>query len=203
MNKRPRRPAQIDPEQVEYLTGEPDPAHSSEIAHASAQALIPTDSRQSIDDDVRARILELIHEEGIDLIAESWVRSPSDTLGGVLWRGYLLKEWIRREPSDVEQRFAAGSAMLAEAGKSAPPWTPDEIKNRWDVVFEGKGSEGFQELLRDSAYFAQFLGDLDPVWIASDNHELATEVTRRNNALHETAKEMSVGSVAFGEGRLD
>ena len=38
MNKRPRRPAQIDPEQVEYLTGEPDPAESSEISHAAAQA---------------------------------------------------------------------------------------------------------------------------------------------------------------------
>lgn len=202
MNKRPRRPAQIDPEQVEYLTGEPDPAESSEISHAAAQALIPTDTRQNIDDDVRDRILALIDEEGIDLIAEAWVRAPSDTLGGVLWRGYLLSEWIRREPEDVARRYAASKAV-AEGEGTEFPWTPGEIKQRWDEVFAGKGREGFTELLRDSAALASFLGDLDAVWISSDNHDLATLVTRRNDALLETAKELAVGATSFDEGRLD
>lgn len=142
MNKRPRRPAQIDPEQVEYLTGEPDPAESSEIAHAAAQALIPTDSRQNIDDDVRDRILALIADEGIDLVAEAWVRAPSDTLGGVLWRGYLLSEWIRREPDVVARRYAASRAVAESEGVEMP-WTPGDIKKRWDTVFAGEGAVGF------------------------------------------------------------
>lgn len=202
MNKRPRRPAQIDPEQVEYLTGEPDPAESSEISHAAAQALIPTDSRQRIDDDVRDRILALIEEEGIDLVAEAWVRAPSDTLGGVLWRGYLLSEWIRREPDDVARRYAA-SKSVAEADGAEFPVTPGEIKKRWDDVFAGHGQDGFAELLRDSAALANFLGDLDAVWISSDNHSLATLVTRRNDALLETSKELAIGAMSFHEGRLD
>lgn len=202
MNRRPRRPAQIDPEQVEYLTGEPDPAESSEIAHAAAQALIPTDSRQSLDDDVRERILDLIDEEGIDLVAEAWVRAPSDTLGGVLWRGYLLKEWIRREPDDVARRFAASKAV-AEAEGVDFRWTPSEIRKRWDDVFAGNGKDGFTDLLRDSAALANLLGDLDAVWISSDNHSLATLVTRRNDALLETAKELALGALSFDEGRLD
>ncbi|MBM9433669.1 hypothetical protein [Flaviflexus equikiangi] len=202
MNKRPRRPAQIDPEQVEYLTGEPDPAQISEIAHAAAQALVPTSSRQNIDDDVRERILELLDEEGIDLVAEAWVRAPSDTLGGVLWRGYLLREWIRREPADVARRFAASQAIAEENGQELP-WTPADIRERWDAVFSGAGAEGFTELLSDSGAFAGVLGDLDAVWISSDNHDLATHVTRRNDALLETAKELTLGAAAFDDGRLD
>ena len=202
MNKRPRRPAQIDPEQVEYLTGEPDPAHTSEISHAAAQALIATDSAQNIDEDVRDRIRDLIDDEGIDVVAEAWVRAPSDTLGGVLWRGYLLSEWIRREPDDVARRYAASRAV-AEGNGNGFPSSPAEIKSRWDAVFAGDGQDGFADLLRDSAALADFLGDLDAVWISSDSHDLATLVTRRNDALLETAKELAVGARSFDEGRLD
>ncbi|WP_077138391.1 hypothetical protein [Flaviflexus massiliensis] len=202
MNKRPRRPAQIDPEQVEYLTGEPDPAFSSELAHVSAQALVPTDSRQNIDDDVRERVLELIASEGIDLVAEAWVRAPADTLAGAMWRGYLLAEWIRREPSDVARRYAASVAMQGEE-QDALPGNPDSIRARWVAVFEGIGAGDFQSLLHDSARFASFLGDLDAVWIASDNHALATQVTRRNEALLVTARELAEATVLFADGRLD
>lgn len=202
MNKRPRRPAQIDPEQVEYLTGEPDPAESSLISHAAAQALVPTDSRQNIEDDVRERIRALIDEEGIDLIAEAWVRAPADTLGGMLWRGYLLSEWIRREPEDVARRHAASSAV-AESEERPEPRTPAEIQERWASVFAGEGADGFADLLRDSAAFAFFLGNLDAVWISSDTHDLATLVTRRNDALIETAKELAIGAGLFDKGRLD
>ncbi|WP_182353225.1 hypothetical protein [Flaviflexus huanghaiensis] len=202
MNKRPRRPAQIDPEQVEYLTGEPDPAESSLISHAAAQALVPTDTRQNIDDDVRERIMALIDEEGIDLIAEAWVRAPADTLGGMLWRGYLLSEWIRREPDDVARRHAASEAV-AESDDREGLSTPREIRERWEAVFAGDGAEGFAGLLRDSASFAFFLGNLDAIWISSDTHDLATLVTRRNDALIETAKELAAGAGLFDRGRLD
>ncbi|MEZ7897950.1 MAG: hypothetical protein QMB98_03970 [Flaviflexus sp.] len=204
MNKRPRRPAQIDPEQVEYLTGEPDPAYSSELAHVSAQALVPTKTRQNIDDDVRERVLDLISNEGIDLVAEAWVRAPSDTLAGVMWRGYLLSEWIRREPADVQRRYAASAAMHeAEEKKEILVSSPETIRARWVSVFDGLGADDFDSLLLDSARFAAFLGDLDPVWIASDNHALATKVTRRNEALLETAKELALGAKLFDDRRLD
>ena len=45
------------------------------------------------DSEVRKRILELAETEGIDVLAETWVSSPETTLPGILWRGYLLREY--------------------------------------------------------------------------------------------------------------
>lgn len=101
MNNRPRRPAQLADEQIEYLTGEPDPSDISDVAHASAAAFVEVQSPHSPDEDVIKRVRLLAEREGIDTIAESWVRAPEDTLPGILWRGYLLREWIRREPNEV------------------------------------------------------------------------------------------------------
>lgn len=202
-HRRPRRPAQIDPEQVEYLTGEPDPAVSSELAHASAQALLPTGKRQAVEPEVRDRILALVADEGVDGIAESWVRAPSDTLPGALWRGYLLREWIRREPDEVSRRYAAATKLAEEAEVEGRPETPAAIKQAWDRVLAGKGHEDFAGLLRDSAEFADVIGGLEAVWIASDRHELATEVTRRDEALLVTARELALASRAYTEGVLD
>ncbi|MDO5724374.1 MAG: hypothetical protein Q4P33_08290 [Flaviflexus sp.] len=201
--RRPRRPAQIDPEQVEYLTGEPDPAFSSELAHASAQALLPTGDRQAVEPEVRTRILALVAEEGVDGIAESWVRAPADTLPGALWRGYLLREWIRREPEEVARRYGAAVKIAEAAEVDGRPTSPAQIKQGWDRVLAGKGHENFAGLLRDSAEFADVIGGLEAVWIASDRHELATEVTRRDEALLATARELAVAAKGYAEGVLD
>lgn len=201
--RRPRRPAQIDPEQVEYLTGEPDPAFSSELAHASAQALLPTGDRQAVEPEVRDRILALVEDEGVDGIAESWVRAPADTLPGALWRGYLVREWIRREPDEVARRYGAAVKIAEEAELEGRPSTPAAIKQGWDRVLAGKGYDDFAALLRNTAEFADVIGGLEAVWIASDRHELATEVTRRDEALLATARELALASKAYSEGVLD
>jgi len=108
MNRKPRRPAQLDDAQIEAIEGEADVAYNSELAHTSAQALLPMGRHfRETDRDAVARVQALVDSEGVDVVAESWVRSPEDSLPGILWRGYLLREWIRREPDDVARRFEA------------------------------------------------------------------------------------------------
>lgn len=200
MNDSPRRPAQLADEQIEYLTGEPDPAYSAELAHASASSLIPVDGVFSVDDDVRQRVLELAKTEGIDVLAESWVRSPADSLPGILWRGYLLREWLRREPTDVANRFAAAREANGPVDGVVP--APGEVKDGWMEVFGGSYGGNFSRLLAESAALAEFLATVEPVWIADESHELATQVTLRADALKETAEEFKAGARAFTQGKL-
>ena len=93
MNRKPRRPAQLDDAQIEAIEGEADVAYNSELAHTSAQALLPMGRHfRETDRDAVARVQALVDSEGGDVVAESWVRSPEASLPGILRTGYLLRE---------------------------------------------------------------------------------------------------------------
>ena len=192
MNRKPRRPAQLDDAQIEAIEGEADVAYNSELAHTSAQALLPMGRH--------------FRETDRDAVAESWVRSPEDSLPGILWRGYLLREWIRRESDDVARRFEAVVTALrgrGDAGEANSIPKPGAIRQEWDLVLAGAYEGDFAALLESSATFARHLGEIEAVWIEADTHPLATEVTRRDSALLATAREFFVAATLVEQGRLE
>ncbi|WP_461184165.1 hypothetical protein [Trueperella pyogenes] len=200
----PRRPAQLKPEQIELIEGDADTAATSELAHTSAQAIVPLGKTCAEESEVSARVLELIREEGIDMIAESWVNSPDDSLPGVLWRGFLLSEWIRRYPEEVAERFAAARVAMGESEpeKLEQVLNPREVRAKWDEVFVGGFAGDFADVLRASARLTDFLGRVQPTWISSDEHPMATEVTRRDTAMLRTADEFRVAGERLVKGLL-
>ena len=117
MSRTPRRPAQLDADQIEAIEGDSDVAYNSELAHTSAQALVPL-GRSRAEQDLEAvkRIIALVDDEGVDVLAEIWVRSPEDTLPGILWRGYLLREWIRRNGRAVSDRYNKVVSLMKSQG---------------------------------------------------------------------------------------
>lgn len=197
---RPRRPAQLTEAQIEELSGGPDPAQLSDVAHTSAQAFVPSNSAYAPDADVVDRIRDLARTEGVDVIAESWAKSPEDTLPSILWRGFLLREWIRREGAEVVSRFAAATTVNPDV-EGVP--SPEQVRKGWDDLFDFGGGETFSRLLAESASLLEFLATVEPVWIDSDEHDLANIVTRRSDALAATAEELKRGAVAYLEGTLD
>ncbi|WP_216430774.1 hypothetical protein [Arcanobacterium phocae] len=198
MNTSFRRPAQLRPEQLEVIDGDVNIEAKLELAYATAHALIPFDA--DIDDVVTARLHQVIANEGIDVVAESWVDTPETSLPGILWRGYLLREWIRRFPDDVQQRFSATQkAGVEHAGVLGPIG----IKKLWDRVFSGSFDGDFLDVVRQSARFTDFIASVEPLWISDDDHPLATEVTRRNTAMARTAQEFYLaGEKAFHHGQV-
>lgn len=209
MGTKPRRPAQLFDGQIEAIEGDGDVAYNSELAHTSAQALVPMGRNQiERDREIRQRILDLVAEEGIDVLAELWVRSPATTLPGILWRGYLLREWIRRDGHEVSHRFeraadvlrTQGEAGLAKLEHTAPP---EAVIDGWNAVFSGTFDGHFDELLRDSARLTDTLALVRPTWIESDDDELATPVTRRDAALVETSREFRVAGELSLRGGLE
>ncbi|OFS67825.1 hypothetical protein HMPREF3167_06980 [Trueperella sp. HMSC08B05] len=201
----PRRPAQLKPEQVEMIEGGADTAATSELAHTSAQAIVPLGRTHEEDPEVRERVLALITDEGVDTIAESWVSSPEESLPGVLWRGFLLSEWIRRYPQEAEERFAAARLALAddEPEKAEQVAAPREVRALWDEVFKGSFTGDFAGVLRASARLTDFLGRVQPTWISSDDHPMATEVTRRDTAMLRTADDFRLAGERLLRGGLD
>lgn len=207
MADKPRRPAQLDAEQIEAIEGENDVAYNSELAHTSAQALYPSGTQHAPDSpEVTERILELVRTEGVDVLAESWVRSPEDTLPGIFWRGYLLREWIRRDPTAVARRWDQACQRGETAGVEdtchATP-SPQQVRQEWDTVFTGEFSGDLTDVLRNSARLAAFLATAEPTWIDSDTHPLATMVTRRNAAMTQTASEFAAAARLCAQGRLE
>ena len=202
-----RRPAQIKPDQLESIQGEGDVAYNSEIAHTSAQALLPFETTDA-DREVRERVLELIREEGVDVVAESWIRSPEDSLPGALWRGYLLREWIRRYPDEVKRRWSAAIEALRAQGadgeqKISMTPSPQEVEEGWNAVFSGGYDADFAQLLAQSARITNMIGEIDPEWIDADGHPLATDVTRRDRALIETSEEFRIAGAQAERGLLE
>jgi hypothetical protein len=209
MTKKPRRPAQLDADQIEAIEGEADVAYNSELAHTSAQALVPMGRHHSGEDpETFKRILALVDEEGVDVIAESWIRSPENTLPGILWRGYLLREWIRREGAEVNRRYEASAEVLRRQGadgeqKIAMTPKPGTVRQEWDSVLAGTYEGDFAAVLTDSARLTNFLGEVDPVWIGTGDHPLATDVTRRDRAMLLTSAEFRAAGKLATDGMLE
>ncbi|MFC5369637.1 hypothetical protein [Arcanobacterium bovis] len=206
---KPRRPAQLKPEQVELIAGNADTAANSELAHTSAQAVVPMGNHPMVDSDVIVRVKTLIVAEGIDVIAQAWAESPAESLPGVLWRGYLLHEWIRRFPDVVRERLAAASLFAQESGTpelaNNAELVPDyeELLALWEEVFRGDFRGDFAQVLRSSARFTDFIAHVEPAWIDDDAHPLATYVTRRDTAMKQTAHEFFNAGELLLKGSLD
>ena len=101
---RPRRPALFRPAAMDSLAGSPDPAHAAEAAHATAAAIVEA-GRSSSDPATTARLVKLVDEHGIDTIADLWAGRPARSLPGALWRMYVLREWVRRDPVGTMRTF--------------------------------------------------------------------------------------------------
>ncbi|WP_124055361.1 hypothetical protein [Arcanobacterium ihumii] len=206
---KPRRPAQLKPEQVELIEGNADTAANSELAHTSAQAIVPLSGHVMADPDVIVRVKTLIVSEGVDVIAEAWANSPQDSLPGILWRGYLLREWIRRFPDVVRERLAAARLFAEESEndelKTNFELVPslEDLLEQWNMVFRGDFRGDFEDVLRNSARLTNFLASVDPEWIDDDAHPLATVVTRRDTAMTRTSREFVRAGELLLKGNLE
>jgi hypothetical protein len=206
----PRRPAMLDPAQAELIEGDEDPATRSEVAHTTAQALVHGGRAGAHDDpDLVHRLVTLVDREGLDEIATLWSRSPNTTLPGTLWRLYLLREWVRRDPATVANRYRLGLQRAevagAVAGVATPPG-PDDVTDVVDKVLSGLYDGDLAVALDRAVAFLRVLATgsaLHADWIEQDDDDLAFEVTRRAGALLTTAEELEQAAALYRSGRLD
>lgn len=208
--KKPRRPAIIEPETLEYLEGEEDPALSSESAHTSARILIraPKGEWSDPDSETKSRLLGYLATHGVDELAELWADSPAETLPGTLWRLLLLDEWMKRFPQQVAARFKQGmsnpklSRYIDVQGARTidfPDW-----RKRLGSIMTGEFHQNFADFLDESQAVLRVLAASEEIWIKeSQSDPLSNAVTTRDSALLNTAEELLNSASLYREGRLD
>ncbi|RJF41936.1 hypothetical protein D4740_07695 [Actinomyces sp. 2119] len=215
------RPARLDPEAAEQIEGAADTAVASEVAHRAAQALVggfPGVAGSQDDPVTRESVVAAVSGNGVDDVAELWADSPAATLPGTLWRLFLVREWIRRDPALVERRYATvvdltGAGEEAQArfeearsqARRAP--TPQWLRERLDLLLAGRlegGVTALEPLLGVTSGFLRALAaGSSAVWIEDDADELADRVTRRDSALVATAEELAESARRARAGLLD
>ncbi len=134
-----------------------DPTRLTEAAARAATALVRR-GRAEADDELVQRVLDLSQDEGLELLAELWAGAPPDSLAGAVWRLYLLRAWINRQPRALADEFAQGRhrVPVAEAvsGVAEPPG-PEEMRSLADAVLSGVVRGDFADTLFRAAAFVE------------------------------------------------
>lgn len=198
----------LDPRAADELPGEADPALRAEVAHTTANALVHQ-GRAAEDPVVVERLVRLVEAEGLDTVAGMWADSPATTLPGALWRLYVLREWVRRDPQTVSERYRLGvdRAQVHDvvAGVAETPG-PAEVVAVVDAVLSGVFTGDLAITLERGAAFCRVLATgaaFDADSIEDRDADLALRMTRGASSLVRTAEELEAAAVLWRAQKLD
>lgn len=155
MNK-PRRPSYTEPAALEALGEGSDPIAQLQAAHETAAVLLHR-GRAASDPATVARLVALVDQVGIADLADLWASRPARSLPGVLWRLYLLREWVRADPTGAAREYAAGIRFTEpnHAVAGVDPAGPDEIREVADEILRGAFTGDFAIALERAAAFCR------------------------------------------------
>lgn len=195
-----RRPALPGPDALDACDGAADPAALAEAAHATASAIVEA-GRRSKDPAVTARLVRLVDDHGLDTIADLWSGRPARSLPGALWRLYVVREWVRRDPAGASRDYTAGYAVAqvahVVAGVAQPPGA-EEVSALADAVLTGVYAGELDVALERAGAFCRVVAtgralraddDPDPASAASS--------TKRAASLQQTARDLESAARAW------
>lgn len=155
-----KKPALPGSELFEAQAEGADPAEMAAAGHRIANLLV-RGPRNDQDQGLVDRVLHLADEEGLGIIADLWSHAAADSVAGALWRLYLLRTWVYREPERAAREYGAGKAYAPVhemlAGVVDPPG-PEEVIALVDTVVRGIVGEDFDVTLDRAAAFAHIVG---------------------------------------------
>lgn len=198
----------LDPRAADELPGDLDPALRSEMAHTTANAIVHQ-GRATEDPEIVGRLVRLVEAEGLDTIAGMWADSPATTLPGALWRLYVLREWVRRDPHTIAERYrmgvARGEVHDVVAGVASPPG-PTEVSAVVDAVLSGVFAGDLAVALERGAAFCRVLAigaALDADFVEDRDSDQAGRMTRGASGLVRAAEELETAAGLWRSDRLD
>ncbi|GAA1885322.1 hypothetical protein GCM10009814_14200 [Lapillicoccus jejuensis] len=136
---RPRRPTFLSLAALEAHGGTHDPLQEIEAAHQTAAVLVHA-GRAAHDPVLTARLVALVEELGLSTVADLWAGRPARSLPGALWRLYVLREWVRRDPAEASADYSAGrrfSDVDHIVAGAADPTGPEEVRQLTDAILTG------------------------------------------------------------------
>lgn len=195
------RPTLRPAEALEEVAGGVDPLVAAEAAHRTAELVVGR-GRDGNDPALTARLVALVEELGLATVAEMWADRPPRTLPGTLWRLYLLREWVLRQPEEVTRLFGAGSGHAevyrAIAGVAEPP-TPKDLRDLTEQILTGVFTGDLAVALERAAAFCQVMavGLAEPA-----AEEVAAGQAERGARMRDTADDLAASARLWRAGSL-
>jgi hypothetical protein len=172
------------------------------MSHATAVSLLSKVRRVHINHpEVVERVLHLVDNEGIDLIAELWAQEGSETLPGILWRLYTLREWMRKRSEEIAMYWRLGEpvegAASAISGIDAYP-DPQSIASTADSILRGAFTGDFAVALERAGTFCAIVAE-------GMKHDAPRREQLRRNAsnLAQTSAEFLKAAALWRENALE
>lgn len=177
------------PEVFELQPDNDDPAELTAAGHRVATLLV-RGPRDAEDQALLNRVLHLADDDGLALIAELWAYSPAESIAGALWRLYVLRTWIQRNPDAAARQFTAGKSYAPVdevlAGVVDPPG-PQGVLQLADTVIGGIIGEHFDIALDRAAAFAQIVA-AGRAHLGEDDTDRAAKLIDTARSLHQAAE---------------
>jgi hypothetical protein len=199
----------LDPRDADALPGDMDPALRSQVAHTTAAAIVHGGRSGGDDPALVERLVRLVETEGLDVVAALWSNAPATTLPGTLWRLYVLREWVRRDPRTIADRYRLGleaaPVQHVVVGVVSPPG-PDEVRDVLDAVLSGVYTGDLAVALERGGAFCRVLAtgaafDADHLDLAPG--DASARLTRSAGSLLRTAEELEHAAGLWRAGSLE
>ena len=204
---RPHRPRLSEPQELTHFAGGEDPQEVAAAASRLAHALV-AGGRAEENPAVVERLVGLVHELGVETLAELWADAPPVSLAGALWRLYALQEATTRDGEGWAAWYRAGHAAYASrvvAGAVEPPG-PAELRRLTDTILTGAYRSEIDVAFERAAAYARVVA-LGQVEHAEGSEAAAPDraaaLTRRAARLVSTADALEAAGRAFRDGSLD
>ncbi len=195
--RKPRRPSYLEPAALEAVGDRNDPIAALQAAHETAAVLVHRG--RAADPETIERLVALVDEIGLPTLAELWASRPARSLPGALWRLYLLREWMARQPEAVAREYAAGVRFTepnhAVAGIDPPG--PQEVRQVADQILRGAFTGDFAVALERAAAFCAV--------VSSGRADITTgpEAVGLAARLRDLADDLTASAALWRAGRLE
>jgi hypothetical protein len=205
--RRPRRPAYLSTSAFDAIAGGYDPAAEAEAAHTTAAAIVDA-GRGAGDPEITARLVALVDDHGLSTLADLWADRPARSLPGALWRLYVLREGVRRDPVGSARDYAEGQATAEVAhvvAGVADPTGPQQVSELADSVLTGVFSGDLAVALERAGAFCRVssTGRAHRAGQLEESDELAAAaLTRSASALLTTAEDLEAAARLWRAGEL-
>ena len=153
---KPRRPVLRDSAALDAMAVGTDPVAQLHAAHETAAVLLGV-GRSGSDPQVTRRLMAVVEEVGITTLADLWATRPARSLPGVLYRLYVLREWVLADVDGAAREYAAGVHYSEpnHAVAGADPTGPEAVRSVIDDILRGVFEGDFALAMERAAAFAR------------------------------------------------
>ena len=202
------RPVLRASEHFEWVQGSQDPAVLHRLTHETAWALLDR-VRHVADPELVDRVISIADTSALDDIAELWSDASAQSLAGVLWRLYLIRQVVRTNPTETTHSFRVGFEQAKTIDPVvvgvAAPVQPDAMLALADEILRGVFAQDFEDALTRASAFSNIMS-IGCTALANDREHTdavhAHELTKRALRYSRFAEDFASAAKLWHSGSL-